>query len=157
MGHSADWVIAVAAGAILAVMIHVNSMLAAHSSALFASWLAHGVGAAVALLFVGVSWLRRKSVSSHAATDAARTRAPFWAYLGGIPGAFTVVLATITINGGLALSGTLALMLVGQVAFGMVCDGLGLFGVARRRLGSADLLGVLAILSGSTLLLLGGA
>lgn len=155
MGHSADRVIAVAAGTILAVMIHFNSMLATHSSALFASWFAHGVGAAVALLFVGASSLRRKPVLPRPATDAAR--APLWAYLGGIPGAFTVVLATITVNSGLALSGTLALMLVGQVVFGMVSDRLGLFGVTRRRLGSADLLGVLAILSGSALLLFGGA
>ncbi|HWK64575.1 MAG TPA: DMT family transporter [Rhizobiaceae bacterium] len=149
MGRSADWLIALAAGAVLAAMIQVNSVLAAHSTAFFASWIAHGVGALAALAFMAtISWK----------VDAGRMRKPpLWSYLGGIPGAFTVVLASVTINGGLSLSVTIALMLAGQVAFGMAADQFGLFGVMRRKLGGRDLLVVLAVLAGSLLLLFGGA
>jgi transporter family-2 protein len=149
MGRSADWLIALAAGAVLAVMIQVNSVLAAHSTPFFASWVAHGVGALAALAFIA---------TMSRPIDAARRpeKPPLWSYLGGIPGAFTVVLASITINGGLALSATIALMLAGQVAFGMAADQFGLFGVMRRKLGSRDLLVVLAVLAGSLLLLFGG-
>lgn len=148
MGRSADWLIALAAGAVLAVMIQVNSVLAAHSTAFFASWVAHGVGALAALAFLAAMSGR---------IDAARSeKPPLWSYLGGVPGAFTVVLASITINGGLALSVTIALMLAGQVAFGMTADQFGLFGVMRRKLGGRDLLVIFAVLAGSLLLLFGG-
>lgn len=148
MGRSADWLIALAAGAVLAIMIQVNSVLAAHSTAFFASWVAHGVGAVAALVFIA---------AMSRPTDAARSeKPPLWSYLGGIPGAFTVVLASITINGGLALSVTIALMLAGQVAFGMTADQFGLFGVMRRKLGGRDLLVIFAVLAGSLFLLFGG-
>lgn len=151
MGHQADWLLAFAAGAVLAVMIHLNSVLATYSSALFASWFAHGIGAVVALLLVAAASLRVPPAAG--ATPGSHEGAPFWAYLGGIPGAFTVVLAAITVNGGLALSGTLALMLVGQVVFGLFADRLGWFGVARRQLRTGDLLGAIAVSSGSAILL----
>ena len=148
MSRSADWLIALAAGAVLAVMIQVNSVLAAHSTAFFASWVAHGVGALAALALIAVT---------SRPTGAARPeKPPLWSYLGGVPGAFTVVLASVTINGSLALSVTIALMLAGQVAFGMAADQFGLFGMMRRKLGRRDLLVVLAVLAGSLLLLFGG-
>lgn len=161
MGRAIDWLLASAAGVVLAVMIQLNSQLAAHSSAFFASWIAHGIGAVVALFLVAAaSWLARFADTGRDAGDAAsplpRLSAPFWAYLGGIPGAFTVVLAAIAVNGGLTLSATLALMLVGQMAFGMAADGFGWFGLARRRFGAKQLLGAFALLSGSAILLLGG-
>jgi transporter family-2 protein len=161
MGRAIDWLLASAAGVVLAVMIQLNSQLAAHSSAFFASWIAHGVGAVVALFLVAAaSWLARFADTGRDAGDAAgplpRRSAPFWAYLGGIPGAFTVVLAAIAVNGGLTLSATLALMLVGQMAFGMAGDSFGWFGLARRPLAARELLGALALLAGSAILLLGG-
>ena len=83
------------------------------------------------------------------------TKPPRWAYLGGLPGAFTVVLAGITVNSRLALPGTVAFMLVGQVAFGIVSDGLGLFGVAKRRITLLDLAAGTTILAGSALIIFG--
>lgn len=158
MGRAIDWLLASAAGVVLAVMIQLNSQLAAHSSAFFASWIAHGVGAVVALFLVAAaSWLARFGRDAgDAAGPLPRLSAPFWAYLGGIPGAFTVVLAAIAVNGGLTLSATLALMLVGQMAFGMAADSFGWFGLARRPLAARELLGALALLAGSAILLLRG-
>ncbi|BCH22280.1 DMT family transporter [Mesorhizobium sp. L-8-3] len=160
MGRPTDWLLATAAGAVLAVMIQLNSLLAAHSSALFASWVAHGVGAAMALCLAAAASRLARFAGPRDVGDTQeplpRLPTPFWAYLGGIPGAFTVVLAAIAVNGGLTLSATLALMLVGQTAFGMAADRFGWFGLARRPLGARELVGALALLAGSAFLHLGG-
>lgn len=44
--------LALAAGALLALMIGINSLLASFNSPLFASWVAHGVGAITAWLLL---------------------------------------------------------------------------------------------------------
>jgi len=109
---------------------------------------AHGIGSIAALVLIVVA----SKVLRPATTEADRSRAkrgPFWAYLGGIPGALTVVLGAITVNSSLALSGTLALMLVGQVLFGIFSDHFGLFGVPKRRFVRTDFFVVLSVLVGS--------
>ncbi|MBT1159024.1 DMT family transporter [Aminobacter anthyllidis] len=151
IGRSADWLSALAAGALLAVMIACNGLLAKHSAPVFASWAAHGTGAAAALLLVA-GWSRifkRQEAGT-------QKKGPAWAYLGGVPGALTVVLAAITTNSPLALSGTIAFMLVGQVIFGMAMDCFGLFGVAKRPFAATDVAVVALVLSGSVLLTFGG-
>lgn len=150
--HSADWLLAFMAGALLATMIACNSLLAKHSAPLFASWVAHGTGAAAAWLLVA-AWSR---VFGRAPIEHRPEKGPAWAYLGGMPGALTVILAAVTANGPLALSGTIAFMLVGQVIFGIVSDHTGLFGVAKRRLATIDALVVALVLGGSGLLAWGG-
>ncbi|MBP1130974.1 transporter family-2 protein [Serratia sp. PL17] len=141
--------LALAAGALLALMIGINSLLASFNSPLFASWVAHGVGAITAwLLLLLLRWRTPRSASSLPPASV-----PRWAYLGGIPGALTVVLAAITVNSPLALSGSLALMLTGQVLFGMVSDSCGWFGVIKRRLSVNDVIATLLILSGCALLI----
>ena len=46
------WLLALVAGCFLALMIAINGQMAAQTSPMLASWLAHGVGAAAALLLV---------------------------------------------------------------------------------------------------------
>lgn len=137
-----------AAGVILAVMIALNSRLAAASSPLFASWLAHGSGALVAGLLLRILMRSRQQT-------AAPRPVPYWAWLGGVPGALTVLLAAITVNSPLALSGSLALMLLGQILFSVAADGRGWFGVARRRLSRRDIGALALILVGSLMLIYG--
>lgn len=150
--------LAVAGGTMLAVMISINSSLAAHSTPLFASWAAHGIGAAVAAglmtLIYGLT-AGRSSVPRSAQTGTAGTRqkAPLWAYLGGLPGSMTVVLAAITVNSVIGLPGTLALGLVGQVLFGLVADQFGLFGMPRRKLLWNDAYVVGLVVTGSTFII----
>ncbi|MGL6324974.1 DMT family transporter, partial [Aeromonas rivipollensis] len=55
------------------------------------------------------------------------------AWLGGLPGALTVVLAALCLNSPLGMAGTLALLLLGQLLFGALCDARGWFGLTRRR------------------------
>lgn len=153
--QSTDRIVAIAAGVLLALMIEYNSALAQDTTPVFASWVAHGLGAAAALVIVV---LYAKVVRSRREAPVQRdaAAAPLWVYLGGIPGALTVILAAITVNSSLALSGTIALMLVGQVFFGMICDHIGMFRSAKRRFVRTDLLIALSILTGSALIIFGG-
>lgn len=160
IGRSKDWFLGIAGGVLLATMLHYNSLLAKHTTPTYASWVAHGVGAVVALLLVllttaGIS--RRRAGQNGGAEPAARTKLPLWFYLGGIPGAFTVMLGAITVNGSLSLSGTIGFMLVGQILFGLVSDRFGLFQTPKRRIVPMDALVALCVLTGSALILFGGA
>jgi transporter family-2 protein len=144
--------LAIGGGALLAMMIDSNSQLARHTSSVFSSWLAHGVGAVVALMLVALS----VRLSGRAGAIAPSSGSPLWYYLGGIPGAFTVILAALAVNGPLSLSGAIALMMVGQVMFGLVSDHFGWLRVPVRHIRSADLLVVACVLSGSAMIIFGG-
>ncbi|TKT74816.1 EamA-like transporter family protein [Aquamicrobium sp. LC103] len=132
-------------------MVHFNGELGLHGNALFASWSAHGTGTVAAIVLLGL--LHRRSRGDRGPYG----RAPLWAYLGGISGAVTVMLTAITVNSPLALSGTLALGLAGQVVFSLAADRWGLFGLPVRRPRMNDLAALGLILAGSTLIILSGA
>lgn len=146
--------LALAAGILLALMIKINSSLASGSSAVFASWAAHGIGAitALILIFIVINFSKTKKTVSKT-THKEKNKPPFWAYLGGLPGAFTVVLASITVNSEVGLSGTLALGLIGQIVFSLVCDHFGLLGMKKKTIVPRDLLMVSVIVLGSFLLI----
>lgn len=137
-------------GGLLTLMVHFNGQLAHYGNALFSSWAAHGTGTVAAVIFL-VVLNRRKTQQA-----TAPAKAPLWAYLGGIAGAVTVMLTSTSVNSVLALSGTLALGLAGQVLFGLAADRWGLFGLARRVPGPRDFAALALILAGSTLIILFG-
>ncbi|MDI1476294.1 DMT family transporter [Polyangium sp. y55x31] len=154
IGRSRDWLLAFTSGILLALMLNYNGLLAKHTMPIFASWAAHGLGAFAAFVLV-VSCSRLLGPPSKEAQPP--PKAPLWYYLGGVPGAFTVILAAIAVNSSLALSGTIALMLVGQVLFGIVSDHFGLFRTPKRRIVAADFLAALLVLAGSVLIIFGRA
>ncbi|WP_099864993.1 DMT family transporter [Pararhizobium haloflavum] len=135
-------------GGLLTLMVHFNGELARYGNALFSSWTAHGTGTLAALALLAALSLRR-----HVADDGAKTPAPLWAYLGGISGAVTVMLTAVTVNSPLALSGTLALGLAGQVVFGLAADRWGLFGLPRRRPDLRDIGALALIVCGSLIII----
>ncbi|MBU2712976.1 DMT family transporter [Zooshikella harenae] len=149
-----DWLLAIAGGVLLALMIEYNSLLAKHTTPYIASWVAHGMGAivALALVFLTMMLLSRKQIKNNVTNTS---KLPLWFYMGGIPGAFTVVLAAIAINGSLSLSEAIALMLVGQIIFGMISDHFGLFLVLKRRIVLKDFLVVTCVLAGSAMIIFG--
>ena len=142
---------ALVAGIVLAVMIDWNSQLARHSSPFFASWIAHGVGAVASLALVALLSSRTKAGT---ATVTPEGRWPLWSYLGGIPGAFTVLLAAVTVNSALGLTGTLALMLIGQMVFGIVADAFGYFGLRRVLPNRREMCAIGLVLCGSIVIIL---
>lgn len=143
--------LAFASGGLLSLMILFNGQWAANGTALFASWMAHGTGSLAALVF-----LAGIALTGRAAHPAPAVKPPRWAYLGGISGAATVMLSSSAVNSALALSGTLALGLVGQAGFSLACDRFGWFGLPRRPIRAADLGALVLILLGSGLIIFSG-
>ncbi|HCM63529.1 MAG TPA: hypothetical protein DIT05_13445 [Morganella sp. (in: Bacteria)] len=139
---------ALLSGVLLTLMIMSNSYLSTFTSPLHASWLTHGIGSVIAL----VIWL---SVKHHFPQRKSSGKIPRWCYLGGIPGAFTVLLAAITVNSPLSLSGSLVLMLAGQIMTGLIIDHTGLMGLAKRKITWRDILTLLLLLTGCTLIIAG--
>lgn len=142
---------AFASGGLLTMMIHLNGELGRYGNALFSSWTAHGTGTVAALIMLAAFALLRRSAST-----ASLPSAPWWAYLGGIAGAATVMLTSAAVNTPLALSGTISLALAGQVLFSLAADKWGLFGLPSRRLDLRDGAAVALILAGSIVIILYG-
>ncbi|KZM43120.1 hypothetical protein OA92_10260 [Marinomonas sp. SBI22] len=143
--------IALFSGALLALMIQLNSQLALLNSPLEASWIAHGLGAFCAyaiLLIIGTKKLNAGAIKDE--------KAKWYSYLGGLPGAMTVMLAAVTVNSELGLAGTLSLALLGQILFSLIVDSFGLFNSPKRRLGWHDVKVIFLILSGSMLIIFAG-
>lgn len=138
--------LALLGGSVLALMIGLNSQLYFYVSPLTASWIAHGTGAVAALAMLLLLTRRRPKQPS------AAPGVPWWAYLGGISGAVLVVLAVITVNSFLGITGTLVLSIVGQVVFGQVSDQYGWFGLEKHPVTRARLLSVIPIVIGSVLI-----
>ena len=133
------------AGCLLSLMVLFNGTLAAFGSLLYASWVPHVTGTVAALVFLAV--LRPKRAGG---------RAPMWAYLGGVSGAVTVMLTSATLNSPLALSGTIAIGLAGQMVWSLVADWRGMFGLPRRIPGGRDWAALALIVAGSLILIIWG-
>jgi transporter family-2 protein len=139
--------LAVFSGVLLALMINVNSELAVTTSAFQASWIAHGVGGIVALLLYLIFKSRGKSRKK----VKVKVKNRYW--FGGIPGAFTVVLASITVQSEIGLTGTLALALIGQFASSLLIEHFGLFNQPTVRLSLANLVPTLFVTAGALLII----
>jgi bacterial/archaeal transporter family-2 protein len=136
-------------GALLAGMVTFNSQLYLYVNPFVSSWIAHGVGAIAALAAVSLIALTpKKYKASHEAMQA-----PWWAYLGGLPGSFVVILAVITVNGYLGITGTLVMSIVGQVLYGLLNDHWGWFGFPKRKISFERMKSVASIVLGAVLII----
>ncbi len=149
-GPALAYPLAFASGGVLTLMVLFNGQWAAHGTPLFASWMAHGSGMLSASLLLLA--LRRRGGPAVRAAG----KAPLWAYLGGLSGAFTVMLTSGAVNSALGLSGTLALGLAGQAGFSLMADRFGWFGLAARPIAGRDLAALGLILTGSMLIIFAG-
>jgi len=84
-----DFIGAFATGGLLTLMVWFNGTLAATGSLLFASWVPHATGAILAIIVVLVL---RPTKSQPTA------KVPWWAYLGGVSGAITVMVTSATMQ-----------------------------------------------------------
>ena len=137
-------------GCFVSLLVHFNGELARYSNVYHSTWAAHATGslAALALLMV---FARGRIVG-----PMFKSGAPVWAYLGGFFGAFITLLTTFAVNSTISLSGTLALVLTGQTAFGLAADRWGLFGLKRRSLERREYIAVGLILTGNLMIILAG-
>ncbi|HEY1835109.1 MAG TPA: DMT family transporter [Solirubrobacteraceae bacterium] len=77
-------------------------------------------------------------------------RAPWWALVGGLLGAFYVTVALRTV-GTLGASGLTAIVVTGQLAVSVAVDRFGLFGVARQHIATSRVVGLVLLLAGVVL------
>lgn len=145
--QSFPFILAFASGGLLSLMVMSNGQWAVNGTALLASWMPHATGMIVAFLFL---MLLPKAEAIET------TKPPVWAYLGGLSGAVTVMLTSTTVNGVLALSGTLALGLVGQAGYSLLADRFGWFGLPRQKISLSDWGALALILAGSFLIIFAG-
>ncbi len=145
--HLIHFAAAFGAGGLLSLMVLFNGTLAAYGSLFFASWVPHLTGTVAALLLLAIMRPKR----------AKAARPPLWVYLGGVSGAVTVMLTSATLNSALALSGTIALGLAGQMVFCLFADIRGLFGLPQRTPGARDYLALSLIIAGSLVLIFFGS
>ena len=143
-GHD---LIAFGAGWLITLMVLFNGTLAINGTLLFSSWVPHATGTVAAVLLLLI--LRPKKASTRPA--------PLWAYLGGVSGAITVIATSAAMNSALALSGTIAVGLAGQVAFSLLADLRGMFGMPKVRPTLRDFAALGLILSGAVLLVFFGS
>jgi transporter family-2 protein len=146
------YALALTGGALLTLLISCSSLLAHTTTPIFSSFVAHAGGAVVALVIALIAsrFLRHPDAGS-----AVRGKPPLWMYFGGIAGALTVILPAIAVNGGLSLSATVALSLVGQIVFGMTSDHFGLFGSESRKVSVLDGFVAVLVLAGSIMIIFG--
>jgi transporter family-2 protein len=142
-----DLALAFASGGILTLMILCNGTVAGVTTGGFASLAAHGTGTVAALVLLAALPAARAPLAG--------VRVPWWAWLGGLAGATTVALGSVAMNSALALSGTIALGLAGQTAFGLAADAWGWFGLPRRRPDRRDALTAGLILAGCLVIIFG--
>lgn len=144
-------------GLLLTAMNELNGSLAKQTTPLFSSWIAHGVGSitAIIILFILYSFKSKQTIlaQKYFLTNFRQNKSFLFFSLGGFLGAFTVIFSSITINSAIGLSGTLALMLLGQVSFGLCTDRFGIFAIPKKKFHKKDLLAISAILLGSWLII----
>lgn len=138
---------AFAAGGLITLMLLTNGTLAQYGTLLFSSWVPHLTGTVLAIVILLA--LRPKRVSPK--------RPPLWAYLGGVSGGLTVIATSAAMNSALALSGTIALGLAGQIVFSLFADARGLFGLPQRTPTLRDFAGLSMIAAGALMLIYFGA
>jgi bacterial/archaeal transporter family-2 protein len=146
------FIVAFGTGCLPTIMLSFNSELIGHKGPLLGSWIVHGTGtfAAIVLLLV----LSRFSSGNRVVAEG---RPPLWAFLGGCTGAVNVMLSSTAVNAGLALSGTQAVALSGQMLFGLAADRWGFLGLPRRALFLTEVVPVALIVAGSLVIILFGS
>jgi transporter family-2 protein len=77
-------------------------------------------------------------------------RAPWWALVGGLLGAFYVTVALVTVRT-LGLSSLTAIVVTGQLAIAVVVDRFGLLGIAKQQIGASRIVGLVLLVMGVVL------
>ncbi|WP_217517473.1 DMT family transporter [Vibrio metschnikovii] len=139
--------VAISSGLLLALMISVNAELAGTTSAFQASWIAHGIGGIAALLLYSIFKKNDNSV------NRPNVKKQYW--FGGVPGALTVVFASMTVQSYIGLTGTLALALIGQFILSLLLEHFGWLNQPKVKITIANLFPTLLVAIGSILIIYG--
>jgi len=135
--------LAVAAGCFVGLQAPVNARLGRQVGSLQAATVSFLVGTLVLVLVASLSSGGLPAVGSVA-------KAPWWALIGGVLGAFYVTVALLTVRT-LGLSALTAIVVSGQLAIAVAVDRFGLLGLSKQHIGAARIVGLLFLLVGVVL------
>nr|WP_305812015.1 DMT family transporter [Photobacterium leiognathi] len=93
------------------------------------------------------------SKKDHARASRPEIKKQYW--FGGVPGALTVVFASMTVQSSIGLTGTLALALIGQFLLSLILEHFGLLNQPKTKVTIANLLPTLLVAIGSILIIYG--
>ena len=135
--------LAAAAGIFVGLQAPVNARLGKTVGSLQAATISFAVGLAALILVSSLSSGGISGVSN-------ASRAPWWALVGGVLGAFYVSVALITVRT-LGLSTLTAIVVSGQLAIAVVVDRFGLLGISKQHIGAPRIIGLVFLLVGVVL------
>jgi transporter family-2 protein len=143
MSRSLAVLLAVAAGCFVGLQAPVNARLGRQVGALQAATVSFTVGTLALVLIAGLSSGGLSGIGSV-------TRAPWWALIGGVLGAFYVTVALVTVRT-LGLSSLTAIVVTGQLAIAVMVDRFGLLGIAKQHIDTSRIVGLVLLIVGVVL------
>lgn len=135
--------LAVAAGCFVGLQAPVNARLGRQVGSLQAATVSFTVGTLALILVASLSSGGLSGIGSV-------TKAPWWALIGGILGAFYVTVALLTVRT-LGLSSLTAIVVTGQLTIAVVVDRFGLLGIAKQHIDASRILGLVLLAVGVVL------
>jgi bacterial/archaeal transporter family-2 protein len=136
-------VLTVAAGCFVGMQAPINARLGRQIGSLQAATVSFLVGTLALLVIAGIS-------SGGLGGIANAAKAPWWALLGGLLGAFYVTVALLTVRT-LGASGLTAIVVAGQLAISVAIDRFGLLGIAKQHIDAPRVIGLVLLLAGVVL------
>jgi bacterial/archaeal transporter family-2 protein len=135
--------LAAAAGILVGLQAPVNARLGKEVGYLQAATISFTIGTLALILVAGLSSGGLSGIGN-------ASKAPWWALIGGILGAFYVTIALVTVRT-LGLSALTAIVVSGQLAIAVLVDRFGWLGIARQHIGVPRIIGLVLLLVGVVL------
>ncbi len=132
-----------AAGCFVGMQAPINARLARQIGSLQAATVSFLVGTLALLVIAALSSGGLGSIGNLG-------RAPWWALIGGLLGAFYVTVALLTVRT-LGASGLTAIVVAGQLAIAVAIDRFGLLGIAKQHIAAPRVIGLVLLLAGVVL------
>ena len=126
--------LAVTAGCFVGLQAPINARLGRQVGSLQAATVSFAVGTLALILIASLS-------SGGLSGIASAPKAPWWALVGGLLGAFYVTVALLTVRT-LGLSGLTAIVVTGQLTIAVIVDRFGLLGIAKQHIDASRILGL---------------
>ena len=143
MSRTLAVVLVAMAGCFVGMQAPVNARLGRQIGSVQAASVSFLVGASALILISAIS-------SGGIGSVAHAPRAPWWALIGGLLGAFYVTIAILTVRT-LGVSGLTATVITAQLATAVVIDRFGLFGAAKQQIGTVRIIGLVMLITGALL------
>ena len=127
-------ILALAIGALISVMVSLNSGLESYVGSTYSVVIIHAVGLISILIVAAIKVVIKEAI-------------PFYLFLGGIFGVMLTLVNVITI-GSLGVALTTALAVFGQLVFSSLVDHFGLFGLTKYEFNPKKFIGFLIVFIG---------